>query len=406
MRILLVNKYYHLRSGAERYMLGLQGLLESQGHTVAVFSMQHPRNLPSPYDSHFVPQVDYPALGWAGQIRAGMRAIWYPGAARRIAHVLDVFQPDLVQIHNIYHQISPSILPPIRRRGIPVVQRLHDYKLICPNYLLYTRGAPCTRCRTGNYFHAVRHHCVHGSLAWSLLAAVEMSVHKALRVYEGNVDVFTTPSAFVKEMAESFGVPEQQLVHIPGMVDLDRFVPADGDAGYFAYVGRLSHEKGLLTLMRAMQDAPEAQLLVVGDGPVRAQMEEMSTDLRLTNVRFAGHLSGAALYGALAGARFTVLPSEWYEVLGLSILESFAVTKPVIASRIGGMPELVEHGRDGLLFEPGNASELAACIRNLWNDQERVHWMGVNGRRKVPEQYVPSEHYRRLFSAYNRLVSG
>jgi len=215
MRILLVNKYNYLRSGTERYLFSLRRLLEAQGHTVAVFAMQHPANRPAAYAPYFVPRVDFRALTLPDYPSLPLRVIWFPLAARRIAHVLDDFCPDIVHLSNIYHQLSPSILVPIRRRNIPIVHTLHDYKLICPNYLLYTQGAPCTRCRNGNYFQAVRHRCLHASLAWSALAAVEMSLHKTWRVYERHVASFITPSAFLKDTAQSFGIPAKQILRIP-----------------------------------------------------------------------------------------------------------------------------------------------------------------------------------------------
>ena len=404
MRILLVNKYYYLRSGTERYLFNLKRLLEAQGHTTEIFAMRHPRNLPATYHRHFVPHVDFRNLTLAGRIKAALRVLWFPQAARQIAPVLDAFQPDIVHLSNIYHQLSPSILAPIYRRDIPIVQTLHDYKLICPNYLLYTRGAPCTRCRNRNYLQAVRHRCLHGSLAWSALAAVEMTLHKTWRVYEWHVASFITPSAFLKSMAQSFGIAAKQISHIPNFLYLQEHVVSHGDEGYLAYIGRLSHEKGLLTLLQAMRQLPQAQLLIVGEGEMRPALERKVAEWKLTHVQFAGYLTGQALKNALAQARFTVLPSEWYENFPFSILESFAAGKPVVASRIGGMPELIDEDEDGLLFSPGDEDELAACLRRLWRDPEQTRSMGLNGRRKVLARYNPENHYRQLYALYERLV--
>jgi glycosyltransferase involved in cell wall biosynthesis len=404
VRILLVNKYYYLRSGTERYLFNLKRLLEAQGHTTEIFAMQHPRNLPATYHRHFVPHVDFRNLTLAGRIKAALRVVWSPQAARQIAPVLDAFRPDIVHLSNIYHQLSPSILLPIHRRNIPSVQTLHDYKLICPNYLLYTQGAPCTRCRNRNYFQAVRYRCLHGSLAWSLLAAVEMTLHKAWRVYERHVTNFITPSVFFKSTAQSFGIPAKQLLHIPYPLYPQEHAASQGDRGYLAYIGRLSHEKGLPTLLRAMRQLPQAQLLIVGEGKMRPALERKAAEWKLTNVQFAGYLTGQALKNTLAQARFTVLPSEWYENFPFSILESLAAGKPVVASRIGGIPELIDEGQDGLLFTPGDADELAACLRRLWHDPRETQRMGLNGRRKALARYNPEHHYRRLYRLYEKLV--
>jgi len=405
MRILLVNKYNYLRSGTERYLFNLERLLQTQGHTVATFSMRHPQNRPAVYQRHFVSHVDFRDLAPWGRLSAALRVLWFPQAARRIAQVLDDFQPDIVHLFNIYHQLSPAILPPITKRGIPIIHTLNDYKLVCPNYLLYTQDGPCTRCRNGNYFQAVRHRCLHGSLAWSLLAAVEMTLHKAWRIYERYVATFITPSAFVKKTIGDFGVPADQLLHIPYPLLPQDFSFSEVSGEYLAYVGRLSHEKGLPTLIRAMRQFPQARLLVVGEGPMRPVLEQMAQEGGMTNVHFAGYLSGEDLEHTLARVRFTVLPSQWYEVFGQSILESFAAGKPVIASRIGGIPELIEEGQDGLLFNPGDEDELAACLRRLWNDPEETRRMGRHGRRKVLSQYTPENHYRQLYPLYKRLVN-
>ncbi len=404
MRILLVNKYYYLRSGTERYLFNLKRLLEAQRHTVAVFAMHHPNNHPAIYDRHFVSHVDFRDMPSWSRLSTALRVIWFPQAARQIVPVLDAFQPDIVHLSNIYHQLSPSILLPIYRRNIPIVQTLHDYKLICPNYLLYTQRSPCTRCRNGNYFQAVRHRCLHGSLAWSLLAAVEMTLHKTWRVYERHVASFITPSAFLKSTAQSFGIPAKQIVHIPNFLYPQEHTVSQDNGSYLAYIGRLSHEKGLLTLLQAMRQLPQAQLLIVGEGQMRPALERKAAEWKLTNVQFTGYLTGQALNNALAQARFTVLPSEWYENCPFSILESLAVGKPVVASRIGGMPELIDEGRDGLLFSPGAVDELAACLRRMWNDPEQTHRMGLNGRRKVLAQYSPENHYHQLYPLYERLL--
>ncbi len=406
MRILLVNKYYYMRSGTERYLFNLKRLLEAQGHTVAVFAMHHPHNRPASYERHFVPHVDFRDLPPVGRLSAALRVLWSPQAARRIARVLDDFRPDLVHLFNIYHQLSPSILPPMTQRGIPVVHTLNDYKLVCPNYLLYTQGTPCSRCRNGNYFQAVRHRCLHGSLAWSLLASVEMTLHKAWHIYERHVATFITPSAFVKKTIKEFGIPAGQLLHIPLPLFPQDFSLSEASGEYLAYVGRLSHEKGLPTLIRAMRQVLQARLLIVGEGAMRPILEQMVQESGMTNVHFTGYLRGEDLEHALAQARFTVLPSLWYEVFGQTILESFAVGKPVIAARIGGIPELIDEGKDGLLFSPGDADELAACLRRLWDDPGKTRLLGLEGRRKVLARYSPENHYRQLYPLYESLANG
>lgn len=404
MRILLVNKYNYLRSGTERYLFNLKNLLESQGHSVELFASQHPKNQPATYAPYFIPHLDFHHLSLVEKLRGLGQVIWNKQAARQIAQVLDLFQPDLVHLQNIYHHISPAILPAIKKRDIPIVQTLHDYKLICPNYLLYTKQAPCTRCQNGRYFQAVQHRCLHNSYSWSLVAAAEMTLHKAGNVYESYIDQFIAPSLFAKQMAESFGVASSQLCHIPYPLFATEHDQAKAAGSDVAYIGRLVKEKGLVTLIQAMAHLPDVPLKIVGEGDLRPELEALVSSLGLSNVQFTGYLAGAALEDAYAQARFTVLPSEWYEVFGQSILESFAAGKAVVAAEMGGITELVDDGLDGLLFPAGNVNALVRAIQTLWQNPQRSRIMGLNGRQKIQQRYTPEMHYEQLISLYRRLV--
>jgi len=405
MKILLVNKYYYLRSGTERYLFNLKQLLETEGHLVEVFSMYHPLNVPATYSEFFVPAIDFPNASFRDKLASVSRVIWSPGAAARFGRVLDHFRPDIIHLFNIYHHLSPSILQQIGRRGIPTVQTLNDYKLICPNYLLYVDEKPCIRCRGKKwYFPVLFHRCLHGSLAWSALAALEMSLHKAWRIYERNVVIFIAPSEFVRTIALDFGVPSSQLTHIPYFLfpELEPLPPED--RGYIAYVGRLSREKGLLTLLSAVEQLPSVELLIVGEGPVRHRLEREIKNRNLSNVRLAGYLGGRDLKRAVAGSRFTVLPSEWFEVFGQTILESFVAAKPVVATRIGGIPEVINDKEDGLLVEPANSDALTEAIRWLWDRPEEARSMGAAGKAKVEGRYGAESHYQLIQTLYREIL--
>ena len=401
MRVLLINKYAYLKSGTERYLFNLKALLEQQGHVVELFAMQQPQNEPSRYAAAFPPAVDFYDTGLRGKVQVASRVIWYRQAARLLAGVLDDFRPDVVHLLNIYHQLSPSLLPEITQRGIPIVQTLNDYKLICPNYLLYTDNAPCTRCLSGQYYHAIRHRCLHGSLAWSALAAMEMTLHKAWQVYEKQVQTFIAPSRFLQEKLLQAGIPSNQITHIPYFLHFTPSPPRSvAPLPYLAYFGRLSPEKGLETLLRAMALVPEARLQVIGDGPLRPRLASLANELQLKNVHFTGYLAGETLWSAVAQARFTILPSEWYELFGQSIIESLVLAVPVIASNIGGIPELIQHEQTGLLFPPGEVVACADAIRFLWHNSQAGQEMGERGRDWVRATFAPNTHYQALFSVY------
>jgi glycosyltransferase involved in cell wall biosynthesis len=405
MRILQVHKYYYLRSGAERYLFNLARLLEFQGHSTAIFAMHHPCNSPARYSDHFVPQVDYRTLGSLGKVQAALRAVWYPAAARQIGRLIDAFHPDIVHLHNAYHQISPSILPTIRKRSIPIVQTLHDYKLVCPNYLLLTQSQVCERCQDRKYHHAIQNRCLHGSRTWSIVAAAAMTLHKRWQIYERHVERFIAPSRFLLDRMVDFGVPEHQLIHIPYFVSAGDWKPTPaGEGEYVLFIGRLSKEKGLLTLLNAVRGT-DIPLLVVGEGPMRTRMEENIARAGLPNVRLTGYLNGQALAKVIEGARCTVVPSEWYEVFGQVITESFAQGKPVVATDIGGIPEIIDDGVDGLLVPPGDARALASALHRLWKRPQVATEMGQAGRIKVEERYDAPLHYQRIMALYQEAIN-
>lgn len=407
MRILLANKYYYLRSGAERYLFNLTRLLEEKGHTVAVFSMHHPRNQPTPWSKYFLPPIEYRGrLNFVQQLYAALRSIWYPRAGYQIERMINEFRPDIVQIHNLYHHISPSILPVIRQHGIPIVHRLHDYKLICPNYLLRTQGQVCEQCKDQRYLRAVRLRCLHGSLSWSLVAAVEMTIHKKMRVYERHVARFSCPGQFQALKMGEFGIPANSLVHLPNFLFLDDVPLATPPpiGSYALYLGRLTGEKGLWTLLEASCITP-IPLRILGEGPMYGDLHRAIQERQLGQVEMLGYQQGEELARSIDNARFLVVPSEYYEVFGQIIMEAFSRGKPVIATNIGGIPEVVSQARDGLLIPPGQPEALAQAMRWLWERPQDAAEMGRNGRDKVARQYSAEVHYQNLMQLYRDVLS-
>ncbi len=396
MRVLLVNKFAYLRSGTERYLFNLWRLLEDEGHEVALFSTADPRNVPTRFHHLFVPPIDFRRLTARAWMEAPIRVVWYPLAARRIARLVDEFRPHVAHLCNVYHHLSPSILPPLRARGIPVVHTLNDYKLVCPNYLLFTDGAPCTRCRGGAYVHALLHSCL-GSPAFSALAALEMAVHRLTRVYVRHVRRFIAPSGFLRDLVVDWGIPRDKVSCVP------HFAPAihgRSTGEVIAYVGRLSREKGLEVLLEAMRRLPHIPLVVAGEGPLGSFLREKAVREEVSNVRFVGHLGDRALGELLAACRFTVIPSTWYEVFGLGTLESWSWGIPVVASRIGGLASVVRDRVDGLLVPPGDPSALAEAISWLWDHPTEASSMGEEGRRRLLDEFSPSSHWERLRRIY------
>jgi len=408
MRILMCNSFFYLRGGAERCFFDLSALLEAHGHTVIPFCMDHPQNLPSPYADYFISYMDFPSqlakdAGLAGKLAVAERVIYSREAKAKVARLIEATKPDIAHIHGIAHETSPSILGAIKAAGVPIVQTLHDYKLLCPNTNFVAQGQLCEACKGHHYYNVARFRCKRGSLSASLLAAVEMYAHKAFQLYERHVDVFISPSRFLQHKVADFGI-RNPVVHIPNFLHVDTIVPDYTADDYFVYSGRLVDVKGVQTLVEAMGQVQRSHLYIAGhgelEGPLRAYVQAQG----ITNVTFLGHLSTTALLDLVKRARFTVVPSEWYENYPMSVLEALACGTPVIGAAIGGIPEIVEDGVNGLLFASGKRDELAAKINYLLDHPELAATMGRNGRQQVEAVNAPQPHYERTIEIYEQLV--
>ncbi|MEZ4653580.1 MAG: glycosyltransferase [Candidatus Eisenbacteria bacterium] len=366
MRVIQVNKFHYLKGGAERYYLDVSELLRARGHEVDHLAMAHERNESPRSGDRFVSEVDYRGgMGFSEKIRHGIRAIYNQEAAtiaREMARRRS--GPTVAHLHNIYHQLSPSVIRAFHAERIPIVQTLHDYKLICPAYLMMTEGEICERCRGGRYYQATRHRCVLESRPASAIATVEAYLHASLRTYH-QVDRYLCPSRFLLEKVASFGIPREKLVHLPYLVDAVRYRPSEEPPRpVCVYVGRLSREKGIGTLIEAMGQLPPGSLRleILGEGPMRESLERRVAATCPDRVRFLGFRSGEELHEIIRTAAFAVVPSEWYENLPFAVLEPFALGTPVVGADIGGIPEMVENGVTGRLHASGDAESLRDAL--------------------------------------------
>jgi len=400
MNIVMANKYYYMKGGAERYMFDLTDLLVRHGHAVIPFAMKDGRNNATHWSDKFVSpvQTERVTFGWQGLRTAG-RMLYSFEAQRKFASLLDEVRPNLVHLHNIYHQISPSILPEAKSRGIPVVMTAHDYALIAPNYALFHDGQICEHTRPNHFFNAVKHRCVKGSHAASALAAFEMHFHRWLGLWRNNVDRIIAPSAFMAAMLEEYGIDGTKIAHVPYYIDANQWHPHYG-GDYALYVGRLSGEKGVETLVRAAAIAKDVPVRIVGTGPEDMRLHRIAEKLGADNVTFVGWKSGEELRQEYAKARFLVVTSPWYEVFGLIVFEAYASGKPVISTHMGGLGEIVRDGETGLLTAAGDVDDLAERLEMLWNSPDRCVVMGRRARHWIESDFTPEIHYRRLMDVY------
>ncbi|KPJ85818.1 hypothetical protein AMJ57_01770 [Parcubacteria bacterium SG8_24] len=404
MKIVFANKYYYLKGGAERHLFELRALLRSHGHEVIPFAMRDPNNERSEWEDRFVSPVRTEKVRLTpGGLKTAGRVIYSLEARRKFASLLDQERPELVHIHNIYHQISPSILPEVKRRGLPVVMTAHDYKLVAPNYMLFHHGAICEHTMPDRFWRAVGHRCVKDSFLASALEALAMSFHRWRGLYLDNIDRIIAPSRFLAALFAEYGIPARKMVHIPHFVDLTGWTPQPGGE-YALFVGRLSAEKGVDVLIRAAAAVPDVPVHIVGRGPEEGRLKALAEELRVRNVVFRGFLEGASLREEYRKARFVVIPSVWYEVFGLVALEAYAAGKPVIASQLGGLEEVVKDGETGILVSAGDSNDLAGKMNAFWADAEEARRMGERARVWVETEFAPERYYERLMEVYGELT--
>lgn len=401
MKVLLANKFWFRNGGSEAVLFAERDFLLQSGFSVCEFAMEDPRNVPSAFAPYFVSNKEYrrSPVGALGSVANGLSLIHSVEAVRKFRALLDAQRPDIVHCHNVYHQLTPSIFRVAKSRGLPVVLTLHDYKPVCPTYLRLKHGTVCSDCIDGGVFNVVKNRCAEGSLGRSSLLYAEAKVHQWARSYE-RVDAVIAPSRFLANAVAGRFAPEHIHV-VPNGVDTDRIQASDVDAGYVLYLGRVSKEKGIKTLLEAHKRAAGAfALKVCGTGPLLQALRGAAPD-----AEFLGHRTGNGLAEIIAAASLIVVPSECYENCPMSILEAMAFGKPVVASRIGGIPELVAHGETGLLANAGDAEDFASHIMSLMREPQTRRIFGRAARERAHAHFSLQQHNSALLSVYERLLN-
>ncbi len=407
MRILYCNKNDYPFSGTEVYLFDLIRRMDQRGQDTALFSMGHGRTPTFTGRCYRIPHLDFkdPNAGFLKKVRMAAHALYSPSARRAMRSCLTDFSPDLAHVRGIYHHLSPSILWEMKAQGIPVLYHVNDFKILCPTYNFVADGRPCELCSHGAFHHAATKGCYTGPRSSAVVLAAEAYLHKWLRTYERCVDMFLAPSEFVRNKLIAKGLPAQRVEVLPHFQALPADEDLGTDDGYLLYFGRLSPEKGVYELLRAMVRLPHTPLVIAGEGPERARLEALAKQLNLNHVQFAGLVHGEKLQKLIAGCSFSVFPSHAYETFGKSILESYAWGRPVIASDLGSRRELVQHGVTGLLYSDEDREQLAHSIGFLFARPDLIEKMGGAARSRVKAKHDPEQHIERLLELYSRLTS-
>ncbi|MBZ0069824.1 MAG: glycosyltransferase family 4 protein [Thiobacillus sp.] len=395
MKILFANKFFFRNGGSETVMFQERDYLLGAGHEAVDFSMQDERNVSSPNAASFVSRQDYRSgAGKLGKLKSALSLIHSGEAVEKMSALIRQTRPDLVHCHNIYHQLTPSIIGAAKKLGVPVVLTLHDYKPVCPTYNRLRNDEPCSDCLDGNFSHVLRNRCADGSLGKSALLYAEAVVQRAMGSYE-KVDAFIAPSRYMQQSI-AHRVPEDRISLLYNGIDTNAVRGSGADDGYVLFLGRLSREKGVETLLKAHAKASGGwRLVVAGTGPLSDNLKSQYNPSILV-----GYLAGDALKEMIDRAAVVVVPSEWYENCPMSVLEAMAYGKPVVGSRMGGIPELVEDGKTGLLFDAGNVNQLTAVLDRLMSSAELRAQMGMAGRQRVESAFSLDSHNTGLMDIY------
>lgn len=350
-------------------------------------------------------QTTYPG-GLVRKIGAAVDCVWSRSWHQKFKTILQEQQPDVVHIHNFFSVISPSIYYACKEAGVPVVQTLHNYRLACPAASFYRDGNICEECLDRGPFHAVQYGCYRDSkLATAALASM-LEFHRVRKTWTEMVDCYVALTEFARQKMIQSGLPAEKIVVKPNFVLPDPGQKT-GEGEYALFVGRLVDLKGVGTLIKAWSQLPRSiPLVIAGDGPFRPEMQQLISDLKLSNVDYRGRLSRQDTLAAMKRARVLMFPSEWYEGFPVTIAESFACGVPVLCSRLGGMQEIVEDRRTGLHFSPGDPADIAEKVQWAWLHREETSAMGLAARAEFELKYSAKKNFGMLAGIYEKAISG
>lgn len=392
MKILLANKFYYRRGGDCIYMLNLERLLKAHGHEVAVFAMDYPENLDTPWKKYFPKNMS--------KLMAFTRPFGSHEVKSTFKKLLDDFKPEVVHFNNVHTQLSPVMAELAHQRGIKVVWTLHDYKLLCPRYDCLKNGNTiCETCFNGDKKACLDNKCMKGSKLASFIGYKEAVTWNRERL-EACTDVFICPSQFMADKMVQGGFSKSKMQTLCNFIDVEKckFSSTDGTdytddvellpkkEDYYCFIGRLSHEKGAKTLIEAANQLPY-KLVIIGGGPLMDELKSVAH----TNIEFVGFKQWDDIKQLVGKARFSVIPSEWYENNPLSVIEAQCLGTPVLGANIGGIPELTDY-----TFSSGNIADLKTKIEKMWNSEFDYQQIASDAQHR----YDAETYYDKLINIY------
>lgn len=385
MKILIVNKFLYENGGSETYIFQLGKQLQKLGHEVQYFGMEHEKRGVGNQAESYTSNMDF-HTGKMKKILYPFKIIYSKEARKKIRLVLDDFQPDIVHLNNFNFQLTPSILYEMDKyrktcnRKMKIVFTAHDSQLVCPNHLMqqFISGERCMKCIEGSPWNCTRYRCIHGSIPKSLIGSLEAWIYRRFKTYE-LIDLVICPSEFIKEKLEFYPGLKNKTLVVHNFVEngVKKRIKNENVTSYILYFGRFSKEKGIETLINVCRELEQIPFIFAGNGPLENRIKSVS------NINDIGFQTGEKLQEIIQNARFSVFPSECNENCPFTVMESIMYGTPVIGAAIGGVPELIQDGENGLLFESGNRQQLLEKIRCLWEDEKLLEKLNEGCERTV-----------------------
>lgn len=399
MKILLVNKFHYLNGGSEKYYFELGKLLKKHGNEVAYFSMEDDRNIRTGDKEFFVKKID---LNYGSKLKA-LDVIYSKDNYKKMEEAIKEFRPDVIHFNNFQRQLSASVVEAGWNAKIPMIFTAHDMEAVCPNKDMLYNGRICDDCITKGYMSCIKKKCIKNSKLKSILGVIEMKYYKLHSIYE-KFNYIVSPSEFMKKCLLNGGVKNQNIEVIHNFSNATNCNnEINGD--YIFYFGRISKEKGIFNLIGAVKKCDEVKLLIAGTGPEEEKIKKYIKENKMeSRVVLLGYLNQDEIRERIEKCRFVVIPSIWYENCPYSIIETLEIGKPIIASEIGGIPEIVENEKNGLLYRYDSVDDLADKINELYYNQEKINKMKEASKNKFKMEHTEDVYYQKIMKIYKNAI--
>ena len=401
-----------MSGGPEKYLFSIKEILEDRGIEIFPFSVKSEKNIVSEWEEYFLSPLSSNESVYFNEYKKDFKTIlkviersfYSPEGFFRARKFADLVSPDIIYSLHFLNKMSPSILDGFKSLGIPVIVRLSDFGLICPQGLLFNKGINCEACIKDGLWHCIKNRCVQDSFSGSLIKYFAWKTHRIIGSIS-RVDAFICPSSFTKKKYIEAGFPESKLYHIPSFVDISALTPDYTGGSYILYFGRFAYEKGVHVLLEAydMLDIEKPKLVLVGSTDGSEYCQSLKEKYSI-HIEFIDFLDKKELYQYIKNACFVVVPSTCYDNMPNVVLEAFAHGKPVIASRNGGFPDLIDEYKNGLLFETGNEESLAKKLKWAIKHPVEMIEMGMKAREYAENEFSPDIHFKRLNSLFNNFM--